>query len=103
MVRVCGGGGGGGGGSDLSATVLGAALELDEVQVRKDVDGGWRATEEGDSDREIGVRLLRGGWKKIFYFPLSRAHLGPRLLPRRRPHLGPPHRDQYTAGDETYL
>ena len=27
------------GGSDLSATVLGAALELDEVQVWKDVDG----------------------------------------------------------------
>ena len=27
------------GGSDLSATVLGAALELEEVQVWKDVDG----------------------------------------------------------------
>ena len=27
------------GGSDLSATVIGAALELEEVQVWKDVDG----------------------------------------------------------------
>ncbi len=27
------------GGSDLTATVLGAALEVDEVQVWKDVDG----------------------------------------------------------------
>ena len=29
------------GGSDLTATVLGAALELKEVQVWKDVDGAW--------------------------------------------------------------
>lgn len=29
------------GGSDLTATVLGAALELPEVQVWKDVDGEW--------------------------------------------------------------
>ena len=27
------------GGSDLTATVIGAALDLDEVQVWKDVDG----------------------------------------------------------------
>ncbi len=31
------------GGSDLTATVLGAALELEEVQVWKDVDGEQEA------------------------------------------------------------
>ena len=35
------------GGSDLSATVLGAALELDEVQVWKDVDGEGNKGKKG--------------------------------------------------------
>lgn len=43
------------GGSDLSATVIGAALELDEVQVWKDVDG------ESDQIRMRGfMRICEG-------------------------------------------
>ncbi len=38
------------GGSDLSATVLGAALDLKEVQVWKDVDGGCAACLQLEND-----------------------------------------------------
>ncbi len=59
------------GGSDLSATVLGAALELSEVQVWKDVDGErlrvWCAVEEGRAgkgDPSAAQRLHSPNWRQ---------------------------------------
>ena len=88
------------GGSDLSATVLGAALELDEVQVWKDVDGGWdlcgRKGGKGVGARGQAIREACssrcGGVGPSSLFPLfppphpaGVLTTDPRLVPNTRP------------------
>ncbi len=91
LVRVCCPGAIttlGRGGSDLSATVLGAGLELSEVQVWKDVDGEWRARcrESRLGGKFLGAEKAADRERQARVGQASRPQANPSCMPAA-PHL----------------